>query len=367
MKNLIRSIVSAPKQVYYDNNLDIQFDLSYVTDQVIVSAGPVRNTFKEIYRYPVKDLVKILEFNHRDQWYIWNFRSEGLGYSENDVFHKISSFLFPDHQPPPLRLIYKCVLEIDQFLSKDKKNVAVLHCKAGKGRSGTMCCAYLMYHCYNQHGCLKTEEIMDLYTRKRMRSYSGNGISIQSQRRYLRYWERLLTMPEEMQKYEIDDTSPLPYDLEKSCITMIKIHNPSSYYNDVSKIFDLDIELEKYSQSDMKQERVDITSVYQFSPLDISCKKKNTIILIPEREIILNKIKDVKISIKSFCYCWFDMLMETIMSNREEVFHKSDTDANEFIRGHFTVPWEDLDGFRGSTQKGMKLFSDLEICWRLYY
>jgi protein-tyrosine phosphatase len=68
---------------------------------------------------------------------------------------------------------------------KTKKRVAVLHCKAGKGRSGTIACSYLI--------ALKgwsVDDALKRFTERRMRPGWGVGISIRSQRRWIDYVER---------------------------------------------------------------------------------------------------------------------------------------------------------------------------------
>ena len=48
-------------------------------------------------------------------------------------------------QAPPLSLMANFAEQLSAWLQQDPSNVAVVHCKAGKGRTGTMICAYLVY------------------------------------------------------------------------------------------------------------------------------------------------------------------------------------------------------------------------------
>lgn len=65
------------------------------------------------------------------------------------------------------------------------QRVVVVHCKAGKGRSGTMACSYLI----SQEGW-KMEDALQRFTERRMRVGFGSGVSIPSQLRWVRYVDR---------------------------------------------------------------------------------------------------------------------------------------------------------------------------------
>ena len=69
--------------------------------------------------------------------------------------------------------------------SEEDGHVVVVHCKAGKGRSGTMACSYLI----SEEGWTP-ENAMQRFTERRMRPGFGVGISIPSQQRWIRYVDR---------------------------------------------------------------------------------------------------------------------------------------------------------------------------------
>lgn len=55
-----------------------------------------------------------------------------------------------------------CV-DISLFLLDDKENTALIHCKAGKGRTGVMICAYLIFCGI----CANTIEAVQVYGERR--------------------------------------------------------------------------------------------------------------------------------------------------------------------------------------------------------
>jgi phosphatidylinositol-3,4,5-trisphosphate 3-phosphatase/dual-specificity protein phosphatase PTEN len=76
-----------------------------------------------------------------------------------------------------------CCADILSFLKKNDKNVAAVHCKAGKGRTGLMLSAYLLY----AGTCKTAAEALEMFGRER--TSNNKGVTIPSQMRYVRYME----------------------------------------------------------------------------------------------------------------------------------------------------------------------------------
>ena len=183
MASILRQIVAGPRAQHPEAGLD----LCYVTDNIIATSGPGATYPQVAYRNPLKDLVKFLDSKHGEQWAIWEFRAEGTGYPDSEVYGRVWHYPWPDHHPPPFALIPLIMGSMRNWL-KDKDaegRVVVVHCKAGKGRSGTISSSYLI----SEEGWTP-EDAMKRFTERRMRAGFGVGISIPSQRRYITYVDR---------------------------------------------------------------------------------------------------------------------------------------------------------------------------------
>lgn len=358
MKSFLRSLVALPKQSHYDPHTDQYFDLSYITPQLIVCSGPVSLVLESFYRHPISDLVSFLDRNH--PWHIFNFREEGAGYTDEDVRGKVSHYPFPDHQPLTLGMMVRCVEEMEKFIEED--NVAVLHCQAGKGRSGMMACAYLIKKknedpsgfggevVINKENTLHTsseprislvQSILDSYTSIRMKDYSGEGISIKSQKRYLHYWYIYLNSSSEEQSECLKRAH-----CELVGIRLIDCEN------------EVTVCLQEYG---LYRGGVQMRDIYTFEKQ----LREGQDMIMPSK---IQISKDIRLSINGWCYTWLNTYFEEKREEATNIENDNSSSPKQLLKHHgsfkFSVDWNDLDGFKGTGYIGAKLFKRLEVYWK---
>ncbi len=116
---------------------------------------------------------------------MYNLCSE-RSYDHSHFHSRVECFGFDDHNAPSLDLMTGFCESAHAWLSAHVDNVIVVHCKAGKGRTGVMICAYLMY-C----GMWATsEDSLQFYASAR--TQNSKGVTIPSQVRYVYYYEQVL-------------------------------------------------------------------------------------------------------------------------------------------------------------------------------
>lgn len=186
----LRRLVSADRRRYVDDGFDL--DLTYVHTNVIAMSWPSTKA-ESLYRNKIDTVAAFLDTKHPGKYHVYNLCSE-RGYDESKFHNMCTRFYLDDHNPPELATMLTFAQTVTDFVSKDpSQHIAVIHCKGGKGRTGTMVCSYLIYAKIWPRAVDALLHFGKLRTADTAKSFQG--VESPSQDRYVRYFERLLASP----------------------------------------------------------------------------------------------------------------------------------------------------------------------------
>jgi len=191
----MRHITGRDKARFIDPALDIDLDLVYVTPRLIGMSVPASN-FTALYRNPLHQVVHFFETFHHRRYLIVNACPE-VPYPE-DAFStgSVTHVDVRDHMPPTLSQVVDFLVLAQRWLSQHHRNVLAVHCRGGKGRTGTLCAAWLLYD--REVECATTAAKVFANTRTDVHAWTGKlaskvqGVETPSQVRFIEYVDRML-------------------------------------------------------------------------------------------------------------------------------------------------------------------------------
>jgi protein-tyrosine phosphatase len=261
---------------------------------------------------------------------------------------------------------------------KLKRRVAVVHCKAGKGRSGTVACSYLI----SQEGWGRSEALKR-FTERRMRAGFGEGVSIPSQLRYVRYvdeWTNKMNKQYverpveivELHVWGLRDGVKVAVDSyiedgrrikcfhtftreEKVIIETGNLKGDPSQLTDTSLEKDVDAPPNGVSNTSKSQSAFSFGNNWAFNVSTVIFKPSSPLIL-PTSDINVDfeRRNNANLTgwtmVTSLAHVWFNAYFESGHTGVDS--------------GIFEIDWEAMDGIKGSAKKGIKALDKLKVVWR---
>ncbi|EOA87762.1 uncharacterized protein SETTUDRAFT_47210 [Exserohilum turcica Et28A] len=388
--SLLRQLVAGPRARHPEAGLD----LCYVTDNIIATSGPSGTYPQRAYRNPLDSLVKFLDSKHGDDWAIWEFRAEGTGYPDSEVYNRVYHYPFPDHHPPPFALIPNIMASMRNWLHAKKGRVVVVHCKAGKGRSGTASCSYLI----SEEGW-PVQKALDRFTERRMRPNMGKGVSIPSQLRWIDYVDRWTKHGKMYVERQVEVLEVHCWGLRDGVKIQIEgfvddgklIKNFHTFTRDEREIVRGEVKTtgmaqavqevmykngfgpSKNSEASKNGSTSSLEQNGEGAPVERNVSRESLpmgtgdVVFRPSKRVVL-ATNDINIDVERRNKAAFDLTMVTAVAhvwfNTYFEGNGPEQNGNADDSGMFEIAWDAMDGIKGSSRKGTQAFERIAVVWR---
>lgn len=192
--NPLRKIVTGDKARFTADGFDL--NLTYIEDRVIVMGMPAEQTLHKMTRNPAAEVSQFFESKHPAKYRIYNlcieqyscYQSGAERFASGSVLHYPSC----DHNPGRLSMMHHFALSVHAYLQADPEHVVAVHCKAGKGRTGTFVCAALMLMNGLSAAAALTRFEAKRTSEEALKEGKTEGVRAASQLQYVRAYEQLL-------------------------------------------------------------------------------------------------------------------------------------------------------------------------------
>jgi len=196
--------LNAPKAASTAVTAEDQLHIRYINPRILILAQglPQETTTSRAMLLPMnakfrnksqrtrylEEVGSYMRSKHPERFMVWNLAD--VSYDTAPFDEQVIQFSFPGMPTPPLETLHQICKSIESWLAAESRNVALIHCNTGKGRTSMTLAAYLFYTKQHATTLSALSALNDSKTTATAANASPASVIVPTQHRYLEYFER---------------------------------------------------------------------------------------------------------------------------------------------------------------------------------